>query len=180
MEGKPEVKELRGIIPNSFEHIFDSIALTEHKVTLHPTRHFGIATRSQLIHFQQFLVKASFLEIYNETIRDLLSKDPEATLDLKEHPETGFFVNVTHLVPRSHEFTFIKGLSSVMVKSISEIDHVMKMGSKNRTTGETLMNRNSSRSHSIFTVVVEVNEEGVDGKPLIRAGKLNLVDLAGE
>merc|ERR1719454_886825 len=41
------------------------------------------------------------------------------------------------------------------------------------------MNQDSSRSHSIFTIVIETSEVGADGKPHIRAGKLNLVDLAG-
>jgi kinesin family protein 3/17 len=55
MEGEPDPPEMRGIIPNSFQHIFDQIALAEN---------------------QQFLVRATYLEIYNEEIRDLLSKDP--------------------------------------------------------------------------------------------------------
>ena len=60
----------------------------------------------------------------------------------------------------------------------SEIDHVMQAGKKNRSVGATLMNQTSSRSHSIFTIVVECAEsdERVDH---IRVGKLNLVDLAG-
>lgn len=55
MEGTQDPPELRGIIPNSFSHIFDKVALSENK---------------------QFLVRASYLEIYNEEIRDLLSRDP--------------------------------------------------------------------------------------------------------
>lgn len=73
MEGVAENKDLRGIIPNSFEHIFDAIALSE-----------GI----------EYLVRASYLEIYNENIRDLLSKTPNEKLDLKEHPDTGVYVKV--------------------------------------------------------------------------------------
>jgi len=41
------------------------------------------------------------------------------------------------------------------------------------------MNSGSSRSHSIFTVIIEANEKDPDGKDKLRAGKLNLVDLAG-
>lgn len=55
MEGYPDPPDQRGIIPNSFKHIFDRVAISEN---------------------QQFLVRASYLEIYNEEIRDLLSKDP--------------------------------------------------------------------------------------------------------
>ena len=55
-----------------------------------------------------------------------------------------------------------------------EIDQVLQAGKKNRSVGATLMNATSSRSHSIFTVVVECSEGDK-----IRVGKLNLVDLAG-
>lgn len=51
-------------------------------------------------------------------------------------------------------------------------------GMKSRKVGETEMNKDSSRSHSIFTIYIETAEEGA-GKQKIRAGKLNLVDLAG-
>ena len=59
-----------------------------------------------------------------------------------------------------------------------EIDHVMQAGKKNRSTGATAMNQTSSRSHSIFTIVVEVGQSDARGDH-IRVGKLNLVDLAG-
>jgi hypothetical protein len=104
------------------------------------------------------------LEIYNENIRDLLSEEPETKLELKEHPENGVYV---------------KDLSQVVVKNADEIDKLMKMGSSNRVVGFTLMNATSSRSHSIFTINIELAEVGADGQDHIRAGKLNLVDLAG-
>ena len=142
MEGKADVPELRGIIPNSFQHIFDFV---------------GAASQ------QQFLVRASYLEIYNEEIRDLLSKDPKNHLDLKENVDSGVYV---------------KDLTSFVVKNATEIDHVMQAGKKNRSVGATLMNQTSSRSHSIFTIVVECAESDDRGDH-IRVGKLNLVDLAG-
>jgi kinesin family protein 3/17 len=56
----------------------------------------------------------------------------------------------------------------------------MEKGNRNRATGATLMNKDSSRSHSIFTIVTEMcTRSELDGKEHIRAGKLNLVDLAG-
>lgn len=142
MEGKPDPKELRGIIPNSFQHIFEYVANAQD---------------------QQFLVRASYLEIYNEEIRDLLSKDPKNSLELKENMDSGVYV---------------KDLTSFVVKNVAEIDHVMQSGKKNRSTGATLMNQTSSRSHSIFTIVVECGESDARGDH-IRVGKLNLVDLAG-
>jgi hypothetical protein len=56
----------------------------------------------------------------------------------------------------------------------------MDKGNKSRATGATLMNKDSSRSHSIFTILTEMcTRSELDGKEHIRAGKLNLVDLAG-
>ncbi|KAL4168365.1 hypothetical protein KRP22_011767 [Phytophthora ramorum] len=135
-----------GIIPNSFKHVFDKVAISKNK---------------------RILVRASYLEIYNEEIRDLLSKDPKNALDLKENADSGVFV---------------KGLTAQVVKDAAEIDHVMQTGKKNRSVGATLMNQTSSRSHSIFTIVVECLSEGSaggDGKDHVCVGKLNLVDLAG-
>lgn len=140
MEGKPDPHHLKGIIPNSFQHIFEHVK-----------------TSADL----QFLVRASYLEIYNEEIRDLLSKDPKNSLELKENIDSGVYV---------------KDLTSFVVKNVQEIDHVMQAGKKNRSVGATLMNSTSSRSHSIFTIVVECCESSGDH---IRVGKLNLVDLAG-
>ena len=55
----------------------------------------------------------------------------------------------------------------------------MESGTLNRKTGETAMNKDSSRSHSIFTIYVETAENDSQGNHIIKAGKLNLVDLAG-
>lgn len=64
------------------------------------------------------------------------------------------------------------------VHEVKECDTVMQRGLKNRAVGATLMNADSSRSHSIFTVYVEMMEVRHDGEH-IRTGKLHLVDLAG-
>ena len=55
----------------------------------------------------------------------------------------------------------------------------MELGSKNRSVGATLMNVDSSRSHSIFSIDIEMMESREDGREKLRAGRLNLVDLAG-
>ena len=55
----------------------------------------------------------------------------------------------------------------------------MDLGGKNRSVGTTLMNADSSRSHSIFTIDIEIMETTDESGEHIRAGKLNLVDLAG-
>ena len=87
MEGKPDPPHLRGIIPHSFQHIFEHVNAAKDV---------------------QFLIRASYLEIYNEEIRDLLSKDPKTGLDLKENMDSGVYV---------------KDLSSFVVKNVAgELD----------------------------------------------------------
>lgn len=81
------------------------------------------------------------------------------------------------------------GLSMHRVLSVAECARLMERGWNNRSTGATLMNADSSRSHSIFTIYIERVDEanaaeqqaaGANAKKEhIRAGKLNLVDLAG-
>lgn len=75
---------------------------------------------------------------------------------------------------------FVKGLTMIIVKSINEIEKVMNEGTSNRSVAETKMNKESSRSHSIFTIYIETAVEDEKLKETkIKAGKLNLVDLAG-
>lgn len=139
MEGIRDKPELRGIIPNAFEHIFS---------------HIKFAAGGN-----QYLIRASYLEIYNEDIRDLLS--PNATkLEIREGKETGIYV---------------KDLASFVISDIDEAYKLMTIGNSNRSVAQTLMNAHSSRSHSIFSITVECSDK--DGH--IKAGKLNLVDLAG-
>ncbi|XP_051844299.1 kinesin-like protein KIF17 isoform X1 [Antechinus flavipes] len=143
MQGLPDPPTQRGIIPRAFEHIFESVQCAENT---------------------KFLVRASYLEIYNEDIRDLLGADTKQKLELKEHPEKGVYV---------------KGLSMHTVHSVAQCERIMEMGWKNRSVGYTLMNKDSSRSHSIFTISIEIYAVDERGKDHLRAGKLNLVDLAG-
>ncbi|XP_035501540.1 kinesin-like protein KIF3B [Scophthalmus maximus] len=143
MEGVRNDPERRGVIPNSFEHIFTHISRSQN---------------------QQYLVRASYLEIYQEEIKDLLSKDQSHRLELRERPDTGVYV---------------KDLSSFVTKSVREIEHVMNVGNQNRSVGSTNMNEHSSRSHAIFVITVECSELDEEEENHIRVGKLNLVDLAG-
>uniref|UniRef100_A0A8D0DNC5 Kinesin-like protein n=1 Tax=Salvator merianae TaxID=96440 RepID=A0A8D0DNC5_SALMN len=143
MQGLWAEPDQRGVIPLSFEHIFTHISRSQN---------------------QQYLVRASYLEIYQEEIRDLLAKDQSRRMELKENPETG---------------VYIKDLSSFVTKNVKEIEHVMNLGEQSRAVGSTNMNEHSSRSHAIFVITVECSEAGPDGQDHIRVGKLNLVDLAG-
>ncbi|XP_077679703.1 kinesin-like protein KIF3A isoform X2 [Eretmochelys imbricata] len=144
MEGVRAVPELRGIIPNSFAHIFGHIAKAEGDT--------------------RFLVRVSYLEIYNEEVRDLLGKDQTQRLEVKERPDVG---------------VYIKDLSAYVVNNADDMDRIMTLGHKNRSVGATNMNEHSSRSHAIFTITIECSEKGVDGNMHVRMGKLHLVDLAG-
>ena len=104
-----------GIMPRAFQDVFRQIEADSEQT--------------------QFLIRASYLEIYNEEVRDLLSKNPKNKLDLHETPDKGVYV---------------KDLSFFAVKNVNEINDVMKIGTKNRSTASTNMNDTSSRSHSLF------------------------------
>ncbi|VDK35530.1 unnamed protein product [Taenia asiatica] len=144
MQGVTDDCVNKGIISRSFEHIFETTAVS-----------------SDL----KYLVRASFLEIYNEELRDLLGKETKIKCELKEHPEKGIFVT---------------GLSMHKVKCVEDCRIIMEQGWKNRHVGATLMNADSSRSHSIFTIFLEMATlDKVSGSEHLKAGKLNLVDLAG-
>nr|AMS24209.1 kinesin 2 protein [Marsilea vestita] len=145
MEGCDHSPDLWGIIPNAFEHIFQHIRQSQSS--------------------DSFLVRISYLEIYNEEIRDLLSPATSKKLELKESVETGVYV---------------KNLTSLTVNSFADIRQLLMLGKKNRAIGATAMNQDSSRSHSIFTITVESSTcDPTGGKTHVRVGKLNLVDLAG-
>ena len=132
--------EAGGIIPRVFRQIFSSIEKNSFE---------GV----------NFLLQVSFLEIYNDEIRDLLGSARNAQLQDKSDGSVG-----------------VKGISIMAVKSEDEMAAILSSGSKNRSTGSTLMNSESSRSHSLFTIVVESSDTKT-GR--VRMGKLNLVDLAG-
>jgi hypothetical protein len=113
-----------------------------------------------------FTVKISMLEIYNEKIQDLL-------IDIKKRPKFGLKV---HENPKIG--VFVKGLSKIMVNSYKEIENVIETGNQNKTIGSTLMNATSSRSHTVIRIEVHQKEKGLI-KTIERFSCINLVDLAG-
>ncbi|KAJ4458653.1 putative Kinesin-II 85 kDa subunit [Paratrimastix pyriformis] len=165
MEGSPDDE---GVTPRSFRNLFDKL--------------------SEASNDKSFIVSASFLEIYNEHIHDLLvDREEKQGLTIHESPTEGVSVG---------------GLSLVAVSSVTEILALMERGKGHRSVAATRMNDRSSRSHCVFTVMVEVTQfstgeddpalagmaaqmmgpDGAAGGPIKKAtirGKLNLVDLAG-
>eukprot|EP00939_MAST-03C_sp_MAST-3C-sp1_P003710 g3710.t1 len=161
--------EKRGIIPRAIEQIFQHIKSSGNSRT-------------------RFLVRASYLQIYNEQISDLLK--PERTnLLIREDKKKGVFV---------------EGLSEWVVRSPEEIYGLMERGGAMRATGAHKMNEMSSRSHAVFIIICEqsettyVDSAGRELRPedvhrmmkertltdrnvrqSFKVGKLNLVDLAG-
>jgi len=117
------------------------------------------------------MVRASYLQIYNEVISDLLKAD-RGNLQIREDKRKGVFV---------------EGLSEWAVRSPYEIYSLMRKGTNARVTASTKLNDLSSRSHAVFIIIVEqmTTEEEPSGNPMedqakqIKVGKLNLVDLAG-
>lgn len=147
-------REQRGIIPRSFDHIFEAISVAT-----------GV----------RYLALVSYLEIYNENIRDLLAPNtPSSQLVLQEQPGAGIAV---------------QNLSQHTVHTAADCEHLLRQGAANRIVGATLMNASSSRSHSIFTISLEQIATAGGDEPqrqqpdsellAIKKGKLNLVDLAG-
>jgi len=118
----------------------------------------------------QFLVTASYFEIYNEIIFDLLDptdrkKKPAGQsggLEIKEHPVLGVYV---------------KGLQEIVVDSPEKMQALIDQGMSSRTTASTQMNADSSRSHSVFTIKVHKKDLEDESKNVF--AKVNLVDLAG-
>eukprot|EP01028_Stygiella_incarcerata_P011389 TRINITY_DN6437_c1_g1_i1.p1 TRINITY_DN6437_c1_g1~~TRINITY_DN6437_c1_g1_i1.p1 ORF type:complete len:1007 (-),score=355.63 TRINITY_DN6437_c1_g1_i1:282-3302(-) len=168
MEGKLNSSEC-GIIPRATEEIFDFI-----QNCVDPKN--------------RFLVRASYLQIYNEVISDLL-KPERRNLQIREDKKRGVFV---------------EGLSEWVVRSPQEVYGLMQRGGSVRATGTTRMNELSSRSHAIFLIIVEQAQALGDGEvppeteessgeaprspgsgethvlfKSFKIGKLNLVDLAG-
>ncbi|CAL7952387.1 unnamed protein product [Xylocopa violacea] len=130
-----------GVVPLAIGYIFDAIANT-----------IG----------REFLLRVSYLEIYNEKVNDLLDKSG-TDLKLKED-----------------------GSGQVILQCKEEITNcphnvlsIMKKGDKNRRIGETNMNERSSRSHTIFRITIESREAGGDSDGAVQVSQLNLVDLAG-
>ncbi|XP_019632735.1 PREDICTED: kinesin-like protein KIF13A isoform X3 [Branchiostoma belcheri] len=136
-----------GLIPRLCVTLFDSIVSKSNEIL-------------------SFKVEVSYMEIYNEKVRDLL--DPGTTkhnLKVREHKILGPYVD---------------GLQVLAVTKYEDIEKLMNEGNKSRTVAATSMNEESSRSHAVFNIIVTQTlkdlASGVTGE---KVSKVSLVDLAG-
>jgi len=149
MMGKPNCSQNEGLIPRICKDLFQRVS---QKLNDSSTKHVS------------YRAEVSYLEIYNEKVRDLLrSAKEQLNLKVREHPKTGVYV---------------QDLSQHIVCNYYDIDELINKGNANRTTASTNMNDTSSRSHAIFTIKF-VQAKLVDGMPSEMVSKMNLVDLAG-
>ncbi len=132
-------------------------------------------------------VKASFLQIYNENLYDLLrdsgpmiedhlAKDSSAELKIREAPKPKSLANLSK---DSSTEIYVSGLSEFRVQTAEDILHILTIGTTNRMTRSTDFNLTSSRSHALLTLTFEIEQQVDSGQTLISRSKLNLIDLAG-
>jgi len=117
---------------------------------------------------KHYTCTCSYLEIYNEKIFDLLDYHPSTKgLDIREDRST------------DGQGMFVPDATHCEVGCIEDVFKLMLVGAQNRATSTTDMNEHSSRSHTIFSMVVCQKEVDSHGMQVVKRGKLNLVDLAG-
>ncbi|KIW01515.1 uncharacterized protein PV09_06993 [Verruconis gallopava] len=113
-------------------------------------------------------VKCSFIELYNEELRDLLSADDSVKLKIYEENNK-----------KGHVTTMVQGMEESHIVSASKGIQLLREGSHKRQVAATKCNDLSSRSHTIFTITVYMKRTADTGEEFVSTGKLNLVDLAG-
>nr|AMS24246.1 kinesin 14-Ic protein [Marsilea vestita] len=154
MLGQPDNESHKGLIPRSLEQIFKS---------------------SQILQGQgwTFKMQASMLEIYNETIRDLLSTSKS---EPPQKPDSTPTAAKQYAIKHDTLGTHVSDLTLVEVTSWKEVSTLLHQAAQSRTVGRTAMNEQSSRSHCVFTLRIVGTNENTDQQV---NGVLNLVDLAG-
>lgn len=168
-ENTSSVDEDEGLIPRIAKSLFAKIEANSRSNSSSNVSNSGTSCN--------YRTEVSYLEIYNEKVRDLLrptlksksastmasSPQQQQSLKVREHPKTGVYV---------------QDLSQHTVVNFEDIHELISRGNMNRTTAATNMNDVSSRSHAIFTIKF-AQAKIVDQMPSETVSKINLVDLAG-
>lgn len=156
MMGMPEYPDQKGLIPRSLEQIFQT---------------------SQVLSAQgwKYKMQASILEIYNETIRDLLTSNRSNGVEISRAESGGFGkqYNISH---DANGNTHVSDLTVIDVCSTREVSSLLHQAAQSRSVAKTKMNEHSSRSHFVFTLRITGFNEST--KQQVQ-GVLNLIDLAG-
>lgn len=113
----------------------------------------------------EFSCKVSYIELYNEELRDLIAVDDDRQMKIYDDS--------------SKRGTVIQGMEEAYIRNAEEGIQVLRNGSYKRHVAATKCNDLSSRSHSVFTITLNIKEVSPGGDECVRIGKLNLVDLAG-
>ena len=140
------LSDAAGIIPRALHSLFNKLEIDDAEAS----------------------VKCSFIELYNEELRDLISPDENAKLKIYDDN-----------TKKGHSSTIVQGMEESHIKSAIDGIKLLQDGSHKRQVAATKCNDLSSRSHTVFTVTAYIKRTGDNGEDYISAGKLNLVDLAG-
>ncbi|XP_057460846.1 kinesin-like protein KIN-14N isoform X2 [Actinidia eriantha] len=155
MMGRPGSPDQKGLIPRSLEQIFRA------RQALQPQG-------------WKYEMQVSMLEIYNETIRDLISTNrPSLDMSRSENGVVGKQYTIKH---DANGNTHVSDLTIVDVRSSREVSFLLDQAAQSRSVGKTQMNEQSSRSHFVFTLRISGYNESTEQQV---QGVLNLIDLAG-
>ncbi|RXK42315.1 hypothetical protein M231_00305 [Tremella mesenterica] len=130
----------------------------------------------------EYSVKCSYVELYNEELRDLLSADYSPLTAAEKAPmASSSTAGGLKLYEDGKKGVMIQGLEETGARNLREALALVNKGCQRRQVAETKMNTESSRSHTIFSITVHVKETtmAAGGEEMLKVGKFNLVDLAG-
>ncbi|RXK38655.1 hypothetical protein M231_04062 [Tremella mesenterica] len=136
-----------GIIPCAVDGVFDAINTEQDRA---------------------YLLRVSYIEIYNETLRDLLNFKRGPLRD-DEKPS----------IHTSKGKVYVEPLVEHIVSTPQDVIDLLNKGNAGRKTSATDWNERSSRSHSVFSIVIESRPRDGNGDDDIRLSRLSLIDLAG-